>query len=204
MAWRLDSSIVYPLSDLFHIQAGYPFRGAIQEFSDGSVKVVQPKDISGLGELSHDDFVSTELPGKREPTWLKRGDILFIAKGPKQLACYVDRDLEQTTCAASLFLMRIKPLWKDLVDPLFITWPLNQVPSQQYFQKSAEGSLHVSIRKPVLGATQIALPHISTQKIIARFYEASLKENALLYKLINNRQQQLNAIATELMNSSEI
>lgn len=203
MAWRLDSSLVYTLSDLFLIQAGYPFRGAIQEYSDGSVKVVQPKDITDLGELSDDNLVSTELPGKREADWLKRGDLLFIAKGPKQLACYVDRDLDKTTCAASLFLLQIKPLWKDSVDPLFIAWQLNQAPSQQYFQKNAEGSLHVSIRKPVLGATKIALPHISTQRIIAQFYAASLKENALLYKLIDNRQQQLNAIATELMIMSD-
>ncbi|MEX9884466.1 restriction endonuclease subunit S, partial [Providencia rettgeri] len=66
----------------------------------------------------------------------------------------------------------------------------------------AEGSFQISIRKSVLAATPIALPSIETQNTIAKLYAASIKENALLHKLINNRQQQLNAIATDLMNSS--
>ncbi|HFD3590636.1 TPA: hypothetical protein ACF3U9_004165, partial [Vibrio parahaemolyticus] len=45
----------------------------------------------------------------------------------------------------------------------------------------------------------IALPKLCKQNINAKLYEASIQENALLYKLINNRQQQLNAIATDLL-----
>ena len=198
------SSKLVTLSELVVIQAGYPFRGAIQSIPTGSVKAVQAKDISELGELSCDDLIVTELSGKREADWLKQGDILFIGKGARHIACFVDKDLERTTCAPSLFLLHLKPRWLNLVDPLFIAWQLNQMPLQQYFQRSAEGSMQISIRKAVLASAPIALPDIQTQRTIAKLYSASLKENALLYKLINNRQQQLNAIATELMNSSEI
>ena len=197
------SSKLVTLSELVVIQAGYPFRGAIQNIPTGSVKAVQAKDISELGVLCCDDLIVTELSGKREADWLKQGDILFIAKGAKHVASFVDRDLERTTCAPSLFLLHIKPQWLDLVDPLFITWQLNQMPLQQYFQRSAEGSMQISIRKPVLAAAPIALPDLQTQRTIAKLYSASLKENELLYKLINNRQQQLNAIAAELMQSTE-
>ena len=197
------SSKFVTLSELVVIQAGYPFRGAIQSIPTGRVRAVQAKDISELGVLCCDDLIVTELSGKREADWLKQGDILFIAKGAKHVASFVDRDLERTTCAPSLFLLHIKPQWLDLVDPLFITWQLNQMPLQQYFQRSAEGSMQISIRKPVLAAAPIALPDLQTQRTIAKLYSASLKENELLYKLINNRQQQLNAIAAELMQSTE-
>ncbi len=203
MTETVFSSNLVTLSELVIIQAGYPFRGAIQNIPTGSVKAVQAKDISELGVLCCDDLIVTELSGKREADWLKQGDILFIAKGAKHVASFVDRDLERTTCAPSLFLLHIKPQWLDLVDPLFITWQLNQMPLQQYFQRSAEGSMQISIRKPVLAAAPIALPDLQTQRTIAKLYHASLKENALLYKLINNRQQQLNAIATELMQSTK-
>ena len=203
MTETVFSSNLVTLSELVIIQAGYPFRGAIQNIPTGSVKAVQAKDISELGVLCCDDLIVTELSGKREADWLKQGDILFIAKGAKHVASFVDRDLERTTCAPSLFLLHIKPQWLDLVDPLFITWQLNQMPLQQYFQRSAEGSMQISIRKPVLAAAPIALPDLQTQRTIAKLYHASLKENALLYKLINNRQQQLNAIAAELMQSTE-
>ena len=203
MTEAVFSSNLVTLSELVIIQAGYPFRGAIQSIPTGSVKAVQAKDISELGVLCCDDLILTELSGKREADWLKQGDILFIAKGARHVASFVDRDLERTTCAPSLFLLHIKPQWLDLVDPLFITWQLNQMPLQQYFQRSAEGSMQISIRKPVLAAAPIALPDLQTQRTIAKLYHASLKENALLYKLINNRQQQLNAIAAELMQSTE-
>lgn len=203
MTEAVFSSNLVTLSELVIIQAGYPFRGAIQSIPTGSVKAVQAKDISELGVLCCDDLILTELSGKREADWLKQGDILFIAKGARHVASFVDRDLERTTCAPSLFLLHIKPQLLDLVDPLFITWQLNQMPLQQYFQRSAEGSMQISIRKPVLAAAPIALPDLQTQRTIAKLYHASLKENALLYKLINNRQQQLNAIAAELMQSTE-
>lgn len=198
----IASSKLMTLADLVTIQAGYPFRGAIRSIPSGSVKAVQAKDISELGELLYDDLIVTDLTGKREPDWLKQGDVLFSAKGAKHIASYVDRDLVQTTCAPSLFLLHLKPEWQDAVNTQFLTWQLNQCPAQQYFKRSAEGSFQISIRKPVLAATPIALPDITAQNTIAKLYEASIKENALLHKLINNRQQQLSAIATDLMNSS--
>ena len=182
MTETVFSSNLVTLSELVIIQAGYPFRGAIQNISTGSVKAVQAKDISELGVLCCDDLIVTELSGKREADWLKQGDILFIAKGATHVASFIDRDLERTTCAPSLFLLHIKPQWLDLVDPLFITWQLNQMPLQQYFQRSAEGSMQISIRKPVLAAAPISLPDLQIQRTIAKLYSASLKENELLYK----------------------
>jgi len=190
------------LADLLGIQAGYPFRGAIREIPSGNVKAVQAKDISLLGELHEDNLIVTDLTGKRDADWLQRGDLLFIAKGAKHTACYIDKDLDNTTCAPSLFLLRVKPEWKDRVNPQFITWQLNQTPVQNYFKRSAEGSFQISIRKPVLAATPIVLPDIATQNTIAKLYAASIKENALLHQLINNRQQQLNAIASDLIKHS--
>ena len=194
-----ERTVTIALSECVTIQAGYPFRGAIRDIRSGSVRAVQAKDISPLGELQTNDLILTELTGKRDADWLQQGDILFSAKGSKHLACYVHEALDMTTCAPSLFLLRVKPEWEEKVNPQFLTWQLNQLPAQTYFKRSAEGSFQISIRKPVLAATPIALPKLCKQNIIAKLYEASIQENALLYKLINNRQQQLNAIATDLL-----
>ena len=190
------------LSDCVTIQAGYPFRGTIKTIPSGSVRAVQAKDISPLGELLTDNLITTDLTGKRSANWLQQGDVLFSAKGAKHLACYVSEALQFTTCAPSLFLLRVRPEWQEKVNPQFITWQLNQSPVQTYFKRSAEGSFQISIRKPILAATPIALPDITTQNTIAKLYAASIKENALLHKLINNRQQQLNVIATDLIRHS--
>ncbi|MFC1234416.1 restriction endonuclease subunit S [Vibrio sp. F74] len=196
------TSRIIQLSELVTIQAGYPFRGAIRDIPTGSVKAVQARNISELGELLYDDLIVTDLTGKRPADLLQKDDILFSAKGARHLACYVDRHLENTTCSPSLFLLRVKSEYQDKVNSQFLTWQLNQLPAQNYFRRSAEGSLQISIRKPVLAEAPITLPDIDTQNTIAKLYAASIKENALLHKLINNRQQQLNAIAADLIKHS--
>ena len=70
MTETVFSSNLVTLSELVIIQAGYPFRGAIQNIPTGSVKAVQAKDISELGVLCCDDLIVTELSGKREADWL--------------------------------------------------------------------------------------------------------------------------------------
>ncbi|UYM16966.1 restriction endonuclease subunit S [Endozoicomonas euniceicola] len=190
------------LSELVTIQAGYPFRGSIQENPDGDVKAVQPRDISDLGELSADKLITTNLTGKRKADWLQQGDILFISKGIRHFACYVPEDMPETTLAPSLFLLRVKPEYQGQLNPEFLTWQINQAPVQRYFDNSAEGSRQLNIRKPILAAAPIAVPDIETQNTIARLYAASLRENALLHRLIHNRQQQLNAIANDLISHS--
>ena len=196
------SVIPISLSELVTIQAGYPFRGAIKEVPGSLVTAVQAKDISDFGELRIDGVVPTELTGKRAADWLQLGDILFISKGLRHLACFVPEDMAQTTLAPSLFLLRIKPEYQGRVNPQFLTWQINQQPVQRYFRNSAEGSHQISIRKPILAAAPIALPDIETQNCIAKLYAASVRENALLQKLMTNRQQQLNAIANDLISHS--
>ena len=190
------------LSELVTIQAGYPFRGAIRDIPSGTVKAVQAKDISDLGELLISNLITTDLTGKRKADWLQQGDILFISKGLRHIACHIPEDMPQTTLAPSLFLLRIKPEYQGKLNPQFLTWQINQPPVQRYFKNSAEGSHQISIRKPVLAAAPVALPDIRTQNSIAKLYAASIRENALLQKLITNRQQQLSAIAYDLISSS--
>lgn len=190
------------LADIADIQAGYPFRGSIKNEKNGSVSVVQAKDISDLGELLLNELVQTELTGKKQPTWLQKGDLLFIAKGMRNFAAHIPDDLKNITCSPSLFQIRIKPSFRSSINPLFIAWQLNQSPVQHYLRKSAEGSTQINIRKPVLGNVELAIPTLERQNIIAKLYNASIKENALLHKLIKNRQQQFNAITNDLLNNS--
>ncbi len=66
----------------------------------------------------------------------------------------------------------------------------------------ADDSFQISIRQPVLAAPPIVLPETAIQNTSAKLYAASIKEHRLLHQLINNSQQQLRAIAPDLMNFS--
>ena len=96
------------LKDVAHIRAGHPFRGAVEVFADGSVAVVQMKDILPSGQIDWASTVCTELMGRKDPDWLKQGDLLFISRGNRYHAAYVDQPPPFAVCGAHLFHLTVR------------------------------------------------------------------------------------------------
>ncbi len=187
------------LAELMNIKAGYPFRGTVTEIIGGGAFVIQPKDISELGELIPETAVETELTGRRNADWLRQDDVLFISKGWRTTACYIEQDYENITCSPSLFILQAKPQWRNRLNMRFIAWQLNQVPAQNYFRRTAEGSAQLNIRKQTLADLVVGIPSLEKQHALAKLYQASVREHKLLTQLINNRIQQNSLIAADLL-----
>ncbi len=187
------------LAELVNIKAGYPFRGAVTEIIGGGVFVIQPKDISELGDLIPETAIETELTGRRDADWLKRDDVLFISKGWRTTACYIEQDYENLTCSPSLFILQAKAQWQNRLNMQFLAWQLNQAPAQNYFRRTAEGSGQLNIRKQTLADLIVGIPPLEKQHALAKLYQASVSEHKLLTQLINNRIQQNSLIAADLL-----
>lgn len=184
------------LHDIADIEAGHPFRGAIPEHEHGDCQVIQVRDIDTYGQINWEGVISTQITGRKRPHWLREGSIIFAARGARNLAtCMPDLD-RPVVCAQHFFLITLKDTNNAL--PEFIAWQLNQAPLQRYFRQSAEGSAQVSIRRAVLEQAMITLPPLEQQIILTRFTNKALKEKQLLTKLIDNRRQQIDAIANDL------
>lgn len=184
------------LHEIADIEAGHPFRGAIPEHEHGDCQAIQVRDIDADGEISWDGVITTRITGRKQPHWLREGNIIFAFRGPRNLAtCMPDLD-RPVVCAQHFFRITLKGTNDAL--PKFIAWQLNQAPLQRYFRQSAEGSAQVSIRRAVLEQAMITLPPLEQQIILTRFADKALKEKQLLTKLIDNRRQQINAIANDL------
>jgi len=192
------------LADLVTISAGHPFRGTITTIPNAKTHVVQVRDINAFGEISIKQLITTELTGRKKPDWLKTGDILFIAKGAKHFAVCVDQVPEYTVCSPHFFIARIKPKFSKTICPKFISWQLNQLSAQRYFQITAEGSLYVSIRRQVLEDTPIKLPSFNIQEQLVALHNLGVKEHKVLQQLIENRRQQLNTIALDILNNQDL
>ncbi len=191
------------LSDFAVIHAGHPFRGTITPIPGAKTPVVQVRDVDDFGEINTQQLVRTKLTGRKQPDWLQQGDILFVAKGAKHFATYVNELPEQTVCSPHFFIVRIKDDYSEMVLPEFISWQLNQIPAQQYYKSTAEGSLYVSIRRKILEDTPITLPFVSKQKHIVSLHRNAVSEHKVLQKLIENRQQQMNAIARDILSNND-
>jgi hypothetical protein len=195
-----DASHDTKLGDIADIRSGHPFRGSIEPDIKGDVHVVQVRDTNDTGEITQDKVIKTTLTSKKQPDWLKSGDILFVAKGAKHYSALVEDLPKQTVCSPHFFLVRIKPALKELVTPEFICWQLNQLPAQRYFQTTAEGSLYLSVRRQILEYVPITMLPIEKQRQLTAMNRCAAKERKVLQQLIDNRQQQLEVIAISELN----
>ncbi|MFD1009066.1 restriction endonuclease subunit S [Oceanisphaera ostreae] len=190
-----------PLCEIADIRSGHPFRGTIKQYENGDVKVVQVRDTEMTGEVNQHNMVETRLSTKKQPDWLQDGDVLFVAKGAKHYSVLVENVLERTVCSPHFFVVRLKPEFRDVVMPDFLCWQLNQQPAQRYFKATAEGSMYLSIRRQVLENVPIKVLKLEKQKQLAALHRCGVREQKVLQKLIENRQQQLGAIAIHALKS---
>tara|TARA_R110000850_G_scaffold269830_1_gene402368 strand:- start:10188 stop:10778 length:591 start_codon:yes stop_codon:yes gene_type:complete len=188
--------LITKICEIANVHSGHPFRGAITPDEDGDVHVVQVKNNLPSGEIIRHNLITTTLKTKKTPDWLLNGDILFIAKGSKNFSSLVQDNLpQQTVCSSHFFLIRVKPEFKKKITPEFLCWQLNQQPAQRYFKATAEGSMHLSIRRQVLENAPIKVLTLEKQKQLTAMHRCGIKEIKVLQKLIDNRQKQLETIA---------
>lgn len=184
------------LSEIAEIRAGHPFRGSVPEDVNGPVSVIQIKDVDWAGSVKWEGLTKTSLEGRKEPDWIKSGDILFVARGTKIVAAYVDDVSVPCVCSQYFYLFRIK---SEEVLPEFVSWQINQQPAQTYLVKSAEGTAQVSVRRSMLEELSIVIPPLHQQRIIVELAKSALRERELLEALINNRERELRVIAKKLL-----
>lgn len=81
---------------------------------------------------------------------------------------------------------------------------LNQQQVQRYFKAAVEGPMYLSIRRQVLENVPIKVLKFEKQKQLAAMHRRGVREQKVLQKLIENRQQQLEAIAIHALESSYV
>jgi hypothetical protein len=185
------------LTEIAIVKAGHPFRGKILEDTEASTYVVQIRDIDNDGYIHWQQLIRTNITGRKSPDWLKKGDVLFAARGARNAAAFVGDIDKPTICAPHYFLIQVTD---KSVLPEFIAWQLNQENAQRYFSNSAEGSAQMNIRRAVLEATPLVIPSIEKQKAIIGFDNKVKQEKRLLHDLIDNRAKQMQGIAKTLLN----
>lgn len=192
----IDAALNLELGALVHIRAGHPFRGAVGAVDKGSVAVAQMKDVLPSGEIDWSSAVRTELAGRKEPDWLKPGDLLFVTRGSRYYAVCVDQPPGLAVCGPHLFHLTVRDASQVL--PEFLAWQVGQGPVQRQLLQAASGSLQLSVTRQALEALKISLPSIRTQRLIADLASMAARERALLTALIHNREQELEALACAL------
>ena len=173
------------LRDISEIRAGYTFRGRIEPKSGGRYCVVQIKDLDIDGLFQPGELLRTTLPHVNSNYLVRRGDVLFVARGERKRAVVVDDILPNTIFGAQFFNCRPK----SAIDPTYLAWFINQKPAQHYLEQHSRGSNVRIVTKESLGQLVVTVPPLEIQQKIARVYRLSQQEMKLFAEIQAKRSQ---------------
>jgi hypothetical protein len=186
------------LKALVEVRAGHPFRGSVPATDDGNARVIQMRDVSAEGTVAWAQLPRTDLPPGKATDWLHDGDVLFAARGGRNYAVCLAGVPAHTVCSQYFFVLRCK---SPGLLPEYLAWTINRAPCQRYLASNAEGTDQLSIRRGVLEDMPIALPSLERQRHLVALAAAARQERRCLEALIQNREQQLDALAHELLST---
>jgi hypothetical protein len=188
------------LSSLASIKVGYPMRGRIEQVDGTGIRAVRLKDVSQSESIKWDECIETDLAGRNEPHWLEAGDVLFAAHGSHNTASYIDESFNELSFKAvatpMFFVLRV---FEDSVLPEYLSWFINAVPSQRYFEQHAEGTRTKSVRRQVLESLDVVIPSQEAQEKIVSLANNINDQQKHLIQLARANRQLLDGIAEDLV-----
>ncbi|MFX0137422.1 MAG: restriction endonuclease subunit S [Candidatus Hodarchaeota archaeon] len=174
------------LNEIADIRSGQLFRHKFENDPKGKYQVVQLKDVNNEGLISENNLYRVMLDKVNERAQLKKGDILFKAKTNRPIAASVDTELKDTIASANYYIIR--PRKKGQIHSKYLTWFLNQKAAQEYYKKTAKGSIFPIVNKKALGEIIIPIPNKEIQNKIIKIVELEQKEMILREEIIKLRE----------------
>jgi len=165
------------------LSSGYSFRGKIKHVHNGGVRVIQLKDFEDNYTSIGDDCYLINNDKIKSKYYLEVGDVLFIAKGANNFASvFKSIDDIPTIASSAMFVLKVN---KNLANPDFIAWYINQTNVQNYFKTKESGTYNTSINKTTLEETPIVLPSLEIQTKIATIADLHIKELAISSEILD-------------------
>ena len=183
------------------IQVGYQAKAGIKERARGTHRLIQSKDFDSFYRLRPENLTAFFPERKPETYSVRKGDVLFQARGMAHFACCIEDDLMDTLAAGSFYILRAKN--EDLL-PQYLAWWLNQSKAQAYFRAQARGSRISFISKETLSRLQIRTPPLSVQEKVVKIVTLARHEQLLLERLSSLRADMVKAICMKAVNSEEL
>lgn len=167
------------LKKLATIQTGIYAQTAV--FNE--VLYLQVKHFSDNGILI--DNVTPELPlnSQTEKHLLAHGDVIFAAKGSKNVTVMYNSNYGHAVASSSFLVIKIQESFKSHILPEYVCWYLNHPKTQDTIKLQARGSSIPSISKHVLEELPIEIPPMQKQHIIVKIARLHAKEQDIIKQI---------------------
>ena len=183
------------LKDIASVQMGLSFRSRIEPEADGTVAVIQMRNLTEDNRLDDRNLVTIKMNGLSDRHLVKRKDLIFRSRGHTTTAAIVDTEIGLAVVAGPL--LRVRVTSKHVI-PEYLCWFVNQASAQAFLHSRATGTAMTVIGKSALNDLQVPLPPLETQKQIAALADLSNKEQKLMRELAAKKEKLVNRIQMRL------
>lgn len=168
------------------IQSGYTVRGRLHPATRGGLLAIQLGDFSQYGHIEPDNLTRVDFDGKPEKFLVGPGDVLFRSRGEKNVAVALDdRFIERAVAVLPIFILRPRT---DVIQPEYLAWVINQVPSQRYFDRIASTTTIRMVPRSSLEMLEIQVPSVDLQRQITALDILAEREHALTILAADRRR----------------
>lgn len=181
---------ICPLSELVSIRTGFQFRGATPYSPTGKYTLIHLRDSSDALSLEDQDLNYFDQGELKKEDLVSRDDILLRSKGNNHYAVLVDKETTNTVVSSLSLVIRCTD---PRIKSSYLTWYLNQPPSQSFLTKISAGTSINVVNKGALGGLEIPLRSIPSQNAIGELYQLQLKKEHLTKQLLQRGRKLLNA-----------
>ena len=170
------------LKDFCDIRMGHSFRQRLTTVPDGSVKVIQPKNISPEGFVSFEqgEPVRTDVSVSKP---LQQDEILLVNRGRFSAAVFDLPESGSWIVPASILVLTLRA---ESVLPEYLACYFNSANGQELFRRHCEHSTVPFISAKNLSDIDIPIPSLDRQKALTAFEKA-----AATYSRLSNRKHEL-------------
>ncbi len=158
------------------------------DFKGDEIAYLQTKHFNDDGTLKQSLFPDLARNEIDENHLLKKGDVLFAAKGSRNFAIPFINIKYSCVASTSFFVIRIKS--KNIL-PEYLAWFLNHPSTIKILKAQALGTSIPSISKPVLQELELSIPDLKTQKAIVHIANLRKKEKRIMQDIESLREQQI-------------
>ncbi len=167
------------LADIAEIRTGFPFRGRVEPVPDGTLAVVQMKDVDELAGLNPEGCLRiADEPKRYDKHLLDVGDVLLQSRGNKFPAVVLDKPLHGV---AALGLMVIRP--SPVIVPEYLSWILNHPRTRQALRATARGTYIPFLSRADIEELRLPVPAIGIQHQIVAIDLLQRQEQRLVADL---------------------
>jgi len=170
------------LKNIANIFTGYTFRTAVNPEDEGSLLILQSKNIKDNLTITDKDLTKIYYKTTRTNSFTKNNDIIISSRGSFRSA--VIKSTKRILALSSVYILR---LTNNQVLPEFLSLYLNSSRGRKNLLNITTGSTIKSILINDLGSLKIPTPSLATQKELIKLYQNQKNHSNLLKeKLIIN------------------